>query len=201
MTDRWSSSTAPKGADYDRHWQAMAARGESIHGEADFVCTLAPGPASVLDAGCGTGRIGIELAARGMEVMGIDIDEAMLSSARSKAPSMAWECRDLAALAADGRDLNGRRFDVVLLAGNVLLFVAPGTEGAVVARCGAHLAPGGALVAGFSLGRAFGVADLDAHGAAAGLRVAERWATWDRAPFDAATADYAVTVLRAVDAS
>ncbi len=64
----------------------MAARGESVHGEADFVMRYSP--ASVLDAGCGTGRVGIELAARGVEVVGVDLDEKMLNAARCKAPDL-----------------------------------------------------------------------------------------------------------------
>lgn len=50
-------------------------------------------------------------------------------------------------------------------------------------------------MAGFQLkpGR-FSLEDYDRHAAAAGLRLAERWATWDRAPF--AGGQYAVSVHR-----
>ena len=67
-------------------WRALAAEGKSIHGEADLVCRFEPG--SVLDAGCGTGRVAIELAARGIDVVGVDLDPAMLDHARLKAPSL-----------------------------------------------------------------------------------------------------------------
>ena len=89
----------------------------------------------------------------------------------------------------------GRRFDVVVMAGNVMIFLEPGTEAAVVANLARHLEPGGALVAGFSLepGR-LDLATYDAHAASAGLELAERWATWDRQPF--AGGDYAVSVHR-----
>lgn len=190
MTDRWSGSGAAKGADYDRHWAAMAERGESVHGEADLVCSLVPTPLSVLDAGCGTGRIAIELARRGLQVAGVDVDPTMLEQARAKAPDLSWAEGDLSTWTTD------ERFDLVLLAGNVLLFVAPGTEAAVVARCADHLADGGAVVAGFSLGRGFSEADLDAAAAAVGLALEHRWSTWDRAPFVPGASDYAVSVLR-----
>ena len=51
---------------YDARWAAMAQAGENPHGEADLVHSLGPG--SVLDGGCGTGRVGIELARRASEL-------------------------------------------------------------------------------------------------------------------------------------
>ena len=54
--------------------------------------------------------------------------------------------------------------------------------------------PGGRLVSGFQLGRGYDLADYDRHCATAGLTLAERFATWDRAPF--AGGDYAVSVHR-----
>ena len=67
------------------------------------------------------------------------------------------------------------------MAGNVLLFTEPGTEAVVVARCAAHVAPGGALVAGFQLGGGrYDLERYDRDCRAAGLELAERFATWDR---------------------
>ena len=99
----------------------MAAAGEAVHGEADFVAAL--GPATVLDAGCGTGRVGIELARRGIDVVGVDVDPDMLERARRRSADVTWVLADLATL-----DL-GRTFDVVVLAGNVLPFVEPARPG------------------------------------------------------------------------
>ena len=184
---RWQAEARGGPAGYDRRWAEMAARGENIHGEADFVQSLGPG--SVLDAGCGTGRVAIELARRGVDVVGVDLDPSMLEEARRKAPGVPWTEGDLVDV-----DL-GRTFDVVLMAGNVMIFVKPGTEGAVVANLARHLAPGGALVAGFQLeaGR-LSLEDYDRFAAAAGLRLAERWATWDRQPYRGG--NYAVSVHR-----
>ncbi|MEY2437455.1 MAG: hypothetical protein QOF97_2291 [Acidimicrobiaceae bacterium] len=182
MTGPWD------GDSYDQRFEALARAGHDVHGEVAFIERLEPRPASVLDAGCGTGRVAIELARRGFEVVGVDVDPSMLGVARAKGPEIDWHEQDLATL-----DL-GRRFDAVVMAGNVLLFVRPGDEAAVVARCAAHVAPSGCLVAGFSLRP--GGYDLDAydqHCAAAGLHVVERLATWDRAPFHEAS-DYAVSV-------
>lgn len=177
------------GEDYQAHFDKLAASGVEVHGEADFVCARSPTPASVLDAGCGTGRVALELARRGIEVIGVDLDRSMLETARRQDEGLEFVESDLAAL-----DL-GRSFDVVMMAGNVLLFTAKGTEPAVVAGCARHVAPSGVLVAGFSLDRGYGIDDYDRDCAVAGLVLDERWATWDRAPF-VPGGDYAVSVHR-----
>ncbi len=176
--------TTWEGDEYQARFDALAASGVEVHGEADFVEAYAP--ASVLDAGCGTGRVGIELARRGVEVVGVDVDASMLATARRTAPELTWVQSDLTVL-----DL-GRTFALVLLAGNVPLFTPPGTQPALVARSAAHVAPGGHLVAGFSLNRGYGLDQWDRDGAAAGLVLVDRFATWSRDPF--AGGDYAVSV-------
>ena len=184
---RWLAEAQGRAVTYDNRWAEMAAKGENIHGEADFVEAFLP--RSGLDAGCGTGRVAIELARRGIDVVGVDLDPSMLERARGKAPDVPWVHADLARL-----DL-GRRFDVVLLAGNVMIYLAPGTESEVVANLARHLAPGGVLVAGFQLeeGR-LTLEEYDRDAEAAGLALAERWATWDRQPFTGG--NYAVSVHR-----
>ncbi len=181
----------PRGDDYDRRFAALAAQGHDMHGEADLVESFTPG--SVLDAGCGTGRVAIELRRRGCQVVGVDLDVAMLERARQKAPDIEWVQADLA-----DPDLSfAHPFDLVLLAGNVLIFVEPGTEGDVIWNLTRHLAPGGLLVAGYSLRPgAFGVVEHDAAADRAGLTLVHRWSTWDRQPFRA-DADYAVSVHQA----
>jgi SAM-dependent methyltransferase len=184
----WLRMQRASGDEYDEPYERKAAAGENVHGEADFVMRFSP--TSVLDAGCGTGRIARELARRGVDVVGVDLDETMLSTARRKAPSLAWHCADLASI-----DL-GRTFDVILLAGNVMIFLTPGTEAAVVVNLVRHLAPGGRLVAGFSLRP--GQLTAKEHErivAAAGPSLEELWSTWDRAPWHA-DADYQVSVHR-----
>jgi SAM-dependent methyltransferase len=176
---------------YQARFDALAASGVDVHGEAAFVLTLDPPPESVLDAGCGTGRVAIELARRGLEVVGADVDASMLAAARAAAPAITWVEHDLTTL-----DL-GRAFDVVLMAGNVPLFTPPGTHAALVVGCARHLGPGGLLVAGFQLGRRYALDEYDRHCAAADLELAARFATWDRVPF-AAAADYAVSVHRRI---
>lgn len=193
MSTRWSGVDAPRGDDYDARWDRLAAAGRNVHGEADLVTELLgeAGGDRVLDGGCGTGRVAIELAARGFSVVGVDADDRMLDTARRKAPGLDWVHADL----ADPGDALGDGFDVVALAGNVMIFVQPGTEGAVLSGLAARLRPGGLLVAGFALRPdRLVLDDYDRLCAAAGLEPVARWATWDRQPF--ADGDYAVSVHR-----
>jgi SAM-dependent methyltransferase len=186
---RWSDHDGvQRGADYDARWHHLEAAGHPIHGEADFVCRF--GPASALDAGCGTGRVAIELARRGVDVVGVDLDPPMIEQARVKAPELAWVEGDLRTV-----DL-GRRFDVVVMAGNVMIFVQPGSEAEVVANLARHAEPGGVVIAGFQLGQGYGIDRYDRDCLAVGLSLEARFATWDGDPWPADAA-YAVSVHRA----
>ncbi|MER6916941.1 class I SAM-dependent methyltransferase [Streptomyces sp. NPDC000594] len=175
------------GDDYQARFDRIAADGGDVHGEAELVRSF--GPATVLDAGCGTGRVAIELARHGVAVTGVDIDASMLDTARRLAPDISWHRQDLV-----GLDL-GRSFDVVVMAGNVPLFTPPGTEAALVAGVAGHVRPdGGRLVAGFSLDRGYTLDDYDTHCGAAGLVLEARYATWSRDPYTGG--EYAVSVHR-----
>jgi SAM-dependent methyltransferase len=185
----WQRTDAPQ--DYDARWKKLAAKGENVHGEADLVESLLRenGGSRVLDAGCGTGRVAIELALRGFIAVGIDTEAGMLAAARDKAPDLEWIEGDLAHLAA-GFDAE---FDLVLLAGNVMIFVDPGSEESVVHGLASHLAPGGLLVSGFSLlPKRLSLNEYDHFAETAGLAPVARWSTWDREPFERSR--YAVSV-------
>jgi SAM-dependent methyltransferase len=191
---RWTTSDAPRGDEYDERWSRLAKRGFDIHGEADLVSAY--GPATVLDAGCGTGRVGVELARRGIAVTGVDLDDHMLAAARRKAPDLQWVLDDLVQL--DLCDPTGApaHFDVVVAAGNVMIYLAPGSEPAVVARLARHVRDGGRLIAGFQLRpEHFSLSAYDGWCAAVGLHLESRYATWDGDPFEAG-AEYAVSVHR-----
>jgi SAM-dependent methyltransferase len=182
----------PRGATYDRRFAELAAQGLDVHGEAALVAAYQP--LSVLDAGCGTGRVAIELARRGCQVVGVDQDPAMLREARHKAPDLTWIGADLAD-SNETQELGGP-FDVVVMAGNVLLFVAPGTEAAVLSNMARLVADGGRLVAGYSLAPGgFGVAVHDVVAHESGLVLEDRWSSWDRTPFSEPS-NYAVSVHR-----
>jgi SAM-dependent methyltransferase len=170
---------------YERRWQLLAEAGVDPHGEVALVQAYAP--RSVLDAGCGTGRVAVELTNRGVAVVAVDNDPDMVAAASAKTPDVRWIVADLADLALPDR------FDVVVLAGNVVPYIAADRRAAAVAACARHLAPTGVLVAGFALRPGWPVlADYDDWCVSAGLMLADRWATWDRQPYTGG--DYAVSV-------
>jgi trans-aconitate methyltransferase len=183
--------------DYDERWARLEAAGQDPHGEATRVEQLLAGIVEpgrvghVLDAGCGTGRVAIRLAERGVAAVGVDVDAALLAHAAAKAPTCEWVAADLATLSPD---MVPGPFDAIVAAGNVMIFVAPGTEGAVVTNLAARLAPGGVLVSGFQLTGALRLAAYDALVAAVGLEPVARDATWDAEPY--AGGDYVVAIDR-----
>lgn len=183
------------GDEYQERFDQLAAEGKHLHGEVDFLMALSP--TRVLDAGCGAGRVAIELAQRGVEAVGVDVEASMLDTARRLAPELRWIESDLATLELDDR------FDVIVMAGNVMLFTPD--RAATVAGCARHLDAEGLLIAGFQLERRptpnrmttapYGIDEYDADCAVAGLALVERFATWDRDPFPG-DASYAVSVHR-----
>lgn len=200
---RWAQVAGDSsGEDYRRRLEALEATGRPMHGEADFVSWAATAGARVLDAGCGTGRVGVELHRRGFVVVGVDCDESMLEIAHSSAPDVTWLRRDLAELEPEDPDLGGA-FDVVLLAGNVIPLLADGTEKSVLTRLSATLAHDGRVVTGFGLDVAHlplddvpvSLAAYDRWCSELGLTLCERFLTWDRDPF-AVGHGYAVSVHR-----
>jgi SAM-dependent methyltransferase len=195
MNSPWRR-TGLSGHDYDAKFASLERSGQDMHGEANLISAL--DVSSVLDAGCGTGRVAIELARRGLSVAGVDRDRDMLRAARDKAPQIDWYLDDLARVVIpDPIDpTQSRQFEAIVMAGNVMLFVDAGTEEAVVANLARHLAPGGLLVSGFQL--QLGGLNLDRYdtfATRAGLELATRWSTWDRDPWSG-QGDYAVSVHR-----
>lgn len=81
----------------------------------------------VLEVGCGTGRIAVELAAAGHDVTGIDPSPAMLARARRRA-----EERGVAVRFIEGRvldlQLEPERYGLVLLPLDVFLYCRDGVE-------------------------------------------------------------------------
>ena len=210
----WTTSTPPARPGPPTRWSALrsgpeaarayrprvhdlAARGEDLHGEARFVTELAPPPSRVLDAGCGFGRVASELTRLGHHAVGVDADPDLVALARED-HTTRFLVADLSTL-----DLRTEQeFHVVLLAGNVVPFLAEGTLPQVLERLAAHLVPGGHLVAGFALGDAVpegaapvSLADYDRWARAAGLTYIARYATWDRDRF-VPGGDYALSVHR-----
>ena len=179
---------------YLERFRQMAADGADLDGEARMLDAMLSRGSRVLDAGCGPGRVGAALAARGHVVVGVDADRELIEAAQVDHPGPTWLVADLAELDLDAAGLP-EPFDAAVCAGNVMPYVAPGTEGVVLARMAAHLRADGFIVVGFGLDRGYALADFDTHATAAGLEREHRFATWDLRPWrDDET--FAVTVLR-----
>lgn len=108
----------------------------------DALARLA-GDGPVLEFGVGTGRLALPLAARGVEVHGVDASQAMLDRLRAKpgGDQLTVTRADFAAVRLD------RTFCLVVLAFNTL-FNLPTQEAQVrcFERAAAHLRPGGRFV-------------------------------------------------------
>ncbi|HLR95578.1 MAG TPA: class I SAM-dependent methyltransferase [Jiangellaceae bacterium] len=179
---------------YVERFRRMAAEGADLAGEARLVDAMLARGARILDAGCGPGRVGGELHARGHDVVGVDIDPILIEAAEVDHPGPRWLVADLADLdlAAHGEP---EPFDAAVLAGNVLPFLMPGTETDALKRVAAHVRPEGFVIAGFGVHRELSLADFDRQVGEAGLRVEHRFATWEVDAWHD-DADFAVTVLR-----
>jgi SAM-dependent methyltransferase len=95
----------------------ISSRDPTVAGDVDFYESLAPN-GSFLELGCGTGRVSLELAARGHEVVGVDLAPAMVNRAEMKrqrhatpeaAARATFLLGDMTAVRLD------RRFDAVIV--------------------------------------------------------------------------------------
>jgi SAM-dependent methyltransferase len=95
-----------------------------------------PPGATVLDLGCGAGRIAHALIALGHPVVAVD-----------NSPEMLEHVRGAEKMLADIRTLElRRRFDCVLLASNLVNCVDAATRDAMLLACARHVAPDGCVV-------------------------------------------------------
>jgi len=181
---------------YVNRFDRQFADGSDLEGEARFVDMMAARGSRIMDGGCGTGRVAGALHRMGHRVVGIDRDAGLIEIARRRYPGPPFLVADLLlvpqVLAAAGQRAE---FDIIALPGNVMVYLAPGTERDVLRVLGDLLVPGGRLVTGFHTDRDYLVASLDTDAAAVGLTMEHRFATWHLDPWTP-RADWAVTVLR-----
>jgi SAM-dependent methyltransferase len=108
----------------------------------DIITRFGSGGPDLLDVGCGTGRDAGWLSRNGYRVAGVDSSENMLEHVREHHPAVEVAHADMRSF-----DL-GRRFDVITCLDSAMLYCHTNADlDAFLARCRAHLNPGGLLVA------------------------------------------------------
>jgi len=180
---------------YVEHFRRLASEGSDLAGEARFIDAMAAPGSRILDAGCGPGRVGGRLAELGHDVVGVDIDPALIAAAEHDHPGPRWLHGDLSTLDLPAVGIEAG-FDVIVVAGNVMAFLDPATRRMTLERLGAHLAPQGRIAVGFGAGRDYGFDEFLADVTAAGLRCEVTLATWDLRPSEPSS-DFLVAVLGA----
>lgn len=183
----------------------VAAAGLSVHAEADLVAEFAAPGATVLDGGCGTGRIAWRLAELGYRVIGADNDPRMLAHARAADREVAikpvWLETDLAHV--DLASVPDDTADVVLVAGNVMPLVGADELPASLTQLAKQMSQDSVLISGFGLDsdhlpsgcEVLALTNFDRMVTGAGLELRARWGTWQGGPF---AGDYVVNVHRLV---
>lgn len=196
---RWALG-GPRTAGYGTRFGEMVARGDDVDGEARLADAMLERGSRVLDAGSGMGRVGAYLLARGHRVIAAEPDPELVEQSRATYPDLPVLPLEILALTPEVLAEAGApsELDLVVCVGNVLTFVAEGTEVRVLERLGSLLAEGGRILAGFHLtggpatARDYAPEELMADAAAAGLTVVHRFGGYDLRPVDD---QYAVWVL------
>jgi len=105
-------------------------------GESAIVHAAAGPGASILELGCGTGRVTHPLVALGHEVVAVD-----------ESPEMLAHVRDAETVCARIEGLSlGRRFDAVLLAAHLINAADEPIRNALLTACREHVADGGCVI-------------------------------------------------------
>ncbi|KDN81014.1 class I SAM-dependent methyltransferase [Kitasatospora cheerisanensis] len=193
---RWQE--AGNSGNFGKRFAELVSAGEDIDGEARLADTLLPRGARVLDAGAGMGRVTAALLHRGHDVLAIEPDESLVRQARATYPGLPIQERDILDLTPDDGP-----FDLVVCVGNVMVYLAEGTEREALRAMRAVLGENGRILVGFHLqdppphARTYAASEFEADLTAAGLRVDLRAGTYQLHPANDA---YGVWVLsRALD--
>lgn len=110
------------------HYDTVTAADAHLAGDTDIYAALARPGAAILELGAGTGRLTVDLAARGFEVVGVDLAPAMLAQAKAR---VAAQPADVAArISLRLGDLTSvdlkRTFDLVICPYHTLAHIPAG---------------------------------------------------------------------------
>jgi SAM-dependent methyltransferase len=190
---------------YGQKFAELVATGQDVDGEARLADTLLPRGARVLDVGSGMGRVSAALLGRGHHVVAVEPDPRLVAQSRRTYPEVDVLELDVRSLTRDELSGRGRptEFDLAVLVGNVMVFLAEGTERAVLEHVRGFLAPTGRVLVGFHVhggphtARPYGRVDFVGDVEASGLRVDLHAGSYELHP---PGGDYGVWVLSRDDA-
>ncbi|APT92547.1 SAM-dependent methyltransferase [Corynebacterium phocae] len=190
----WKEVTAANpnhSQNFARKWKLLEAQGKDIHGEARLIDAMAERGSKILDAGCGTGRLGGELVRRGHTVVGVDVDPILIEHAERDFPEGSWMVGDLSE-----DEINDSGFDLAVAAGNVVGFLAESGRESAFRNIFSALRPGGRFVVGLGAGRGFDFGDLVALAEKVGFRTDFKYSSWDLKPFNANSTFLVIVLAR-----
>ncbi|MGX1737580.1 class I SAM-dependent DNA methyltransferase [Corynebacterium flavescens] len=173
----WKDLTSANPAhseNFARKWKILEAQGKDINGEARLVDAMVERHSRVLDAGCGSGRLGGELVRRGHTVVGVDVDPILIAHAEEDHPEGTWVVGDLSTDEVPEGD-----FDLAVAAGNVMAFIAVEGREQALRNIFNSLHPGGRFVAGFGEGRGWLFEDFIKLAQSVGFNLDFRFSSWD----------------------
>ncbi len=145
----------------------------------DFLFHLAAG-GPALEFAVGTGRVALPLAARGIEVAGIELSPHMVEQLRAK-PSAGGELGRVFMMEPDHVGID--TFDDVL---------------GQIASSHHWMVIGGRVVLATTQYRYIYPSELDLMGRCAGLALKHRWAGWEKGPFTADSTNQVVVFEKTV---
>ncbi|MEV4945917.1 class I SAM-dependent methyltransferase [Streptomyces sp. NPDC053755] len=112
----------------------------AVGNEPDVIAAAVPPGATLLELGCGAGRVTGPLVERGFAVTAVDESAEMLAAVRERVPGVETVLSPIEAL-----DL-GRRFDVVMLASYLVHTAEHDTRQALLETCRRHVEDDGCVL-------------------------------------------------------
>lgn len=110
------------------------------------------------DLGCGPGRVAAFMAARGLDVVGVDVSEAMVTLAREAHRDIVFDVGRLDSLPIESGELGGA------VCWYSIIYTPPERLAEVVAELARVVTPGGHVLLGFQAGHGEAVHREEAHG-------------------------------------
>ncbi|MCL2059224.1 MAG: class I SAM-dependent methyltransferase, partial [Oscillospiraceae bacterium] len=129
-------------AHLDPETDAASRKPEFIERSVEWICSLVPGGARLLDIGCGPGLYTKRFAGRGLRVTGMDISENSINYAREHDPDSTYIVQNYLKMDIDGLGFAGA-FDIITLIWCDYGALVPEERRVLLGHVGRALKPGG----------------------------------------------------------